>query len=162
MRANLGPERRRSGGSLDSAPVCASMAGMKGAESEIVKRREVRFQGPHPDSDQSGSARLLLQDSEGIVDLEAVDPMLLMVTYDVRFMTLQDIESALQQVGFHLDNSLMTKLRRAVWYYADDTQRAVLGCEGNPDCTARVFVNRYQRMSHGCRDDRPAHWRRYL
>jgi hypothetical protein len=135
---------------------------MKAAERDIVKRREIRFQGPHPDPDQSGSARALLQDSDGVIDLSNPEPLLLNVTYDVRFVTIQELERVLDEVGFHLDNSILSKLRRALWYYAEETQRANLGCDGNPDCTARIFVNRYQQREHGCRDDRPQHWRRYL
>ena len=135
---------------------------MKAAERDIVKHREIRFQGPHPDPEQSRSALALLEDADGVIELEAPEPLLLNVTYDVRFITLQEMESALDRVGFHLDNSLLSKVRRTIWYYAEDTQRANLGCDGSPDCTARVFVNRYQQLEHGCRDDRPQHWRRYL
>jgi len=25
-----------------------------------------------------------------------------------------------------------------------------------------MYINRYERASHGCRDQRPPHWRKYL
>lgn len=131
-------------------------------ERDIVKRREIRFQGPHGDAQQSRSAQMLLEGADGIIELQAPTPELLVVTYDVRFLTLEHIEGALAEVGFHLDNSLVAKLRRALWYYTDETQRELLGCKGNPSCTARIFVNCYERSAHGCRDERPRHWRRYL
>ncbi|MDZ7751337.1 MAG: hypothetical protein U5S82_06670 [Gammaproteobacteria bacterium] len=131
-------------------------------DQEIVKHREIRFQAPHSDPDQARSAVFLLGDADGIISLEAADPLVLRLSYDVRYITLQDIEGALEGVGFHLDNSLMSKLRRTVWHYADETQRDNMGCRNDSNCTARIFVNRYQRTTHGCRDDRPSHWRRYL
>ena len=129
---------------------------------DIVKHREVRFQEPHSDPQQARSAVFLLEDADGILELEAVGPLVLRLSYDVRFITLEDIETALESVGFHLDNGLLSKVRRALWYYADETHRENMGCRGNPNCTARIFVNRYQQTDHGCRDERPAHWRRYL
>ena len=129
---------------------------------ELRKLREVHFGEPHPDPRQAHSAVLVLQDVHGILDLHAPSYTILRVAYNVRIITLRDIEGALSEVGFHLDNSLLCKLRRTLWYYADDTDQANLGCEqGNSNCTRRIFVDRYTQRQHGCRDIRPQHWRRY-
>jgi hypothetical protein len=135
---------------------------MSAEDPDLRKTREIRFQFPHSDPNQAGTAALLLEGVEGVGPLEVVDPAMLRVGYDLRCVTLRELECALEELGFHLDNSLMSKLRRAIWYFADDTQRANLGCERDSNCTRRVFVNRYQLRFHGCRDERPEHWRQYL
>ena len=130
---------------------------------DLTKRRDIDFQVPHPDPRQAHSAALLLRNVEGVLELEAVSFTLLRIAYDIRFITLLEIEEGLTAAGFHLDNSLMNKLRRTICYYAEETQRANMGCEqGSSNCTRRIFVNRYNQRQHGCRDERPQHWRRYL
>lgn len=139
------------------------MSAMQPPDTDTRKRREIWFREPHPDSSQARSALLLLSGVEGVLELDAPSSTCLKIVYNVCQITLQDIESALDEVGFHLDNSLLSKLRRTLWYYAEDTQRANMGCElDNSNSTRRVFVNRYQKLEHGCRDERPQHWRKYL
>ncbi|WP_231892822.1 hypothetical protein [endosymbiont of unidentified scaly snail isolate Monju] len=54
-------------------------------------------------------------------------------------------------------------MRRALIKYTEETQCINLGCEGGEsNCTVKIFINRYLHRTHGCRDDRPQHWRRYL
>jgi hypothetical protein len=128
---------------------------------DIVKRREVRFCPLHPDPNQAGSALLLLSDADGIIEVKYVDEVSLHVTYDVRFLTLQSLEDVLTRLGYHLDNRLIYRLKRALYTYSEETQRANLGCN-DTDNTTMVFVKRYASNYHGCRDKRPQHWRRYL
>jgi len=129
----------------------------------VIKQREILFCTLHPDPNQAGSAALLLTDMEGIRDPRPIEPHRLHLSYDLTVITYQEIESGLAEVGFHLDNSLMTKLKRALIHYTEETARANLGCpKGKTNCTDGVFVSRYQRLQHGCRDQRPDHWRNYL
>jgi hypothetical protein len=127
----------------------------------LVRHREIRFCRLHPDKTQAHSASLMLSDVEGIHHVQPVDPHLLHIRYDISFITLNIIEEALVELGYHLDNSLMHKLKRALYYYTEETQRANLGMEGSC-CAKQMFINRYLRRSHGCRDERPEHWRNYL
>ena len=129
---------------------------------EVVKRREIRFCHLHPDNNQARSALLLLADAEGIVDIKLIDNLCLHVAYDVRFLTLQSLENVLIRIGYHLDNRLLTRMKRALYAYSEETQRANLGCEDSTDNTTMVFVKRYTANYHGCRDKRPEHWRKYL
>lgn len=134
-------------------------------ETEVIKHREIGFREPHPEPDQAQHALLLLSDVEGILTLRLIDPLRIGIAYDIRMMTLQDIESALVEVGFHIDNSLLYKLQRALYAYTESTLRANLGLAAetcNGDCALKIFVRQYQNRSHGCRDIRPQHWRRYL
>lgn len=131
-------------------------------EQDLIKRREIRFCHLHPDPEQSRSALLLLSDAEGIVDITFIDEICLSVSYDVRYLTLQAIEDVLVRLGYHLDNRLINRMKRALYSYSEETQRANLGTIIETDTTTKVFVKRYSINYHGCRDKRPEHWRKYL
>lgn len=129
----------------------------------MLKQREILFCPLHPDPNQAGSAALLLTDMEGIQEPRPVEPHRLNVSYNLMVITYRDIEAGLSEAGFHLDNSLMSKLKRALIHYTEETARANMDSDrGSTNSTEEVFVNRYQRLEHGCRDQRPEHWRNYL
>lgn len=132
--------------------------------SEVcVKHREIVFCDVNRAACHAEQASQLLCDIEGIVVARPVTRICLHVSYDLRFVTLQMIEEALVEVGFHLDNSLLSKLKRALYGYAEETQRLNMGCAAEGASNTRdVFIDRYQRRPHGCRDTRPHVWRRYL
>ncbi len=133
------------------------------ADADRIKDRQIAFNELHPDSHQARSAALFLTDVDGILHCEATGPLLLQVRYDLLKTTLEEIEDALRELGLHLDNALLFRLKRAMSYYMDDTQRANWGCRhGEHNCTKKVFAKRYEALEHGCRDHRPEHWRRYL
>ena len=129
----------------------------------LFKEREIAFCTLHPDPNQAGSAAELLIETEGVVKVEASSGSRLQVVYHLLDVTLADIERLLEHHGFHLDNSIVHKVRRALYHYTEDAQRANMGCaKGESNCTDKVFANRYRKRDHGCQDDRPDHWRRYL
>lgn len=127
---------------------------------DLIKRREILFCHLHPDKNQAQSALLLLSDAEGILDIQYGDALCLYVSYDVRILTLQAIENVLVRLGYHLDNRLISRMKRALYTYSEDTQRSNLGCLEITD-TTMVLVNRQVNGSR-CRDRRPEHWRKYL
>jgi len=129
---------------------------------ELIKRRELRFCHLHPDPNQARSALLLLSDAEGVVDIKLMDELCLYITYDVRHLTLESIDNILIRLGYHLDSRLIHRMKRALYKYSEDTQRANLGVSESTDNTTQVFVQRYSSNYHGCRDKRPEHWRKYL
>jgi hypothetical protein len=66
-------------------------------------------------------------------------------------------------MGLHIDNRLLYRMMRALYYYTEETERENLGCT-HPDSksTRQIFAHRYQHQDHGLRDQRPEHWRKYL
>lgn len=136
---------------------------MEEREENLIKVREIAFCTLHPDADQAGSAAALLVEVDGVHRVEVEHAAVMHVTYHLLVVCLADIEALLQEHGFHLDNRLVHKIRRALAHYTEETQRDNLGCaKGESNCTQKVFVNRYRKREHGCQDDRPEHWRRYL
>jgi hypothetical protein len=132
-------------------------------DADRIKHRQILFDALHPDPNQARQAALFVADVPGVLRAEAHGPLLLAISYDLLMITLQEVEEALRELGLHLDNNLMMRLKRALYYYTEDTIRANCGCpRGESNCTKKVFAKRYQTLDHGCRDHRPEHWRRYL
>src|SRR5512143_1097038 len=129
----------------------------------LIKHREIRFCPLHHDRAQAHSASLLLADLDGVQRVVPLDPLVMQISYDVTRLTLRILDDVLDELGYHLDNSLMMKLKRALYYYTEETQRANLGLDGKTaPREVKVFVQRYAKLRHGCRDERPEHWRNYL
>ena len=136
---------------------------MASHSNDCIKHRGILFAELH-DQDESPSqlATLLLADAPGIVNLYPHSDTRLYVSYDLRLVTLDIIESGLYEVGFHLDNSLMSKFRRALYHYTEETQCLNMGYHPDSKTTRDIYICRYLRLPHGCRDERPNHWRKYL
>ncbi|MEJ2575752.1 MAG: hypothetical protein P8106_03445 [Gammaproteobacteria bacterium] len=136
---------------------------MDEATEDFIKLREISFNTLHPDPRQAYAAATLLEDVAGVLELEVVDDALLRVRYHILQTTLADLEALVEERGFHLDNGIIQKVKRALYRYTEETQRANLGCtKGESNCTRKVFATSYQQRDHGCRDERPQLWRRYL
>lgn len=136
---------------------------MTPSEDSLIKTREIHFCTLHPDPRQAHTAAGYLSDLDGIDEVMAITDAMLKVTYRLPHASLAFVEGILTDRGFHLDNGLILKLKRALFNYTEEIQLANMGCtKDNPNCTAKIFASNYQRRTHGCRDDRPSHWRRYL
>jgi hypothetical protein len=132
-------------------------------DPERIKHREIAFAAIHPNPSQAESASRFLAEVDGVLEAVPATPILLRVSYDVLAITLREIEDSLRELGLHLDSRLLLRLKRALCYYTEDTLRANCGCpRGSGNCTEQVFATRYRTIDHGCRDQRPEHWRRYL
>jgi hypothetical protein len=132
-------------------------------ESDRIKHRQINFRDLHPERNDARTAADFLAGVEGVLGAEPESPIVLNVSYDLLRTTLQEIEEALDELGLHLDNGLLFRVRRALYYYTEDTFRENCGCKrGESNCTKRVFARRWETLEHGCRDQRPEHWRRYL
>lgn len=130
--------------------------------SHLVKQREIRFWPVHPDPQQAVTAMEFISAVDGVLEAKALEPALLRVRYDLTVTTLEALEAALLELGFHLDGSLLLRLRRALVYYTEENERISLGLETDAGASTRIFIEHYNRRRHGCRDDRPQHWRSYL
>lgn len=129
--------------------------------NNLIKHREIQFDAMHPDPNQAQSAMLRLADVMGIVSASVQAPQQLLISYDVSKITLDEILAELSSNGFHIYNSLLFKLKQALYSYTEQTERANLS--NNPQTSTRhMFIKQYQRRPHGCRDQRPHHWRDYL
>jgi hypothetical protein len=135
---------------------------MESASTDTIKTREIHFRSLNPDTNDALDAMRLLMEIEGIDDIRAVTRNCVQVRYDLNRISLEIIESGLQEVGFHLDNRLLVKLKRALYYYTEETQLMNMGQPHDQNnSTLDVFINCYNQREHGCRDERPSHLRHY-
>jgi len=135
---------------------------MDNQSEECIKHRDLLFDALH-DQDKAPShlATLLLADAPGIINIYPISDTQLHISYDLRTVNLEIIETALSEVGFHLDNSLMCKLRRALCHFTEETQCLNMGYHPDSKTTRDIYIHRYLRLPHGCRDERPEYWREY-
>ena len=65
--------------------------------------------------------------------------------------------------GFHLDNTLFTKLTRALIYYVEDTQLHNIGAPEKrlKRSAQEAYVHAWEHHPHGDHDDTPPEWREY-
>ena len=127
-----------------------------------IKQREIQLSSHHPDPNQAQTAWLFLCNIPGIEHIDVLSSNLLIVHYCLAEVTLYDIETHLIKRGYPLDSSLHYRIRRAIYHYTDETERANLF---SPDIfsksTRDVSVNQYQQEIHGCQDKRSKYWRDY-
>ena len=129
---------------------------------DLKKQREILFAKFPP-----GQVPKAADDLRRLGDLEAVEAQhekrVVDVAYDLTHHTLQDLEEHLVDKGYHLDNTLMSKLVRALVHYVEDTQLHNLGA---PDkrlkrTSQTAYGKAWELHPHGDHDDTPPEWREY-
>ncbi len=132
-------------------------------DSDRIKHRQIHFRDLHPERNDALTAARFLSEVDGVLNTEPASPILLELSYDIRLTCLEELDAALNELGLHLDNGLLYRMKRSLYYYTEDNLRENYGLKrGDSQCTKLVFAKRYQSIEHGCRDQRPEHWRRYL
>jgi hypothetical protein len=109
-------------------------------------------------------AKLALVLLDGMQDMNVEiggRPNSIVVHYDVCGYSLEKLEAALLSQGFHLDNGLLYKLRRALIYFCERNQRDNLSVPPAQQKSAKPFVEAFSHHPHGDRDDTPEEWRGY-
>lgn len=104
---------------------------------------------------------------ELLVGLQGLDvtrsrmPDRLLVRYNVCEYTLEGLETALSNQGFHLDGSLLVKLKRSLAYFCENVQRLNVAANEPDIKSQKAFVKVYENHMHGDRDETPEEWRTY-
>ena len=126
----------------------------------LDKAREIRFRPLPPGQLERAlrSLRLL----KGLTVESGRRPLSLVVRYSIMEYSLEGLESALAEAGFHLDQSLLTRLRRAFVYFCEETQRHnLLSPERLVKQSNEVYIKAYGHHPHGDHDDTPPELREY-
>lgn len=119
------------------------------------KHRELRFDRQHG-SDEVAQAHSLLAGIEGLEVEIGLHINSLSIWYDVRDCTLEGLEAALRHQGFHLDNSLSTRLLRAMVHFCEETQlRNLRVPERLIKKSNQVYSKAWDQHLHGDHDDTP-------
>jgi hypothetical protein len=85
------------------------------------------------------------------------------VAYDLSDHTLQELDEHLIDKGYHLDNTLLSKLTRALIYYVEETQLHNIGAPEKrlKRSSQEAYVQAWEHHPHGDHDDTPPEWREY-
>jgi hypothetical protein len=127
---------------------------------DLDKIREIVFHDLP--AGQAERARQLLDGLDGIqARTESGHSITLIIQYNVRHYTLQGLEKALESQGFHLDNSLLQKIRRALTHFCEQVQRENLSINAPDVKSQQVFARVYEQHLHGDKDETPEEWREY-
>lgn len=126
----------------------------------LDKRRELRFAASPPG--QVERAFEVLQKVEGLQVERSDNPRVLCISYSILDHSLEAVEDALRDAGYHLDNGLYARLVRAVVYFCEETQRHnLLAPERLIKKSNEVYMNVYDQHPHGDHDDTPVELRDY-
>lgn len=128
---------------------------------EKLKQRNIRLTGPQQGPVSTESAVLLLRDVRGVLRVRMTGPDRLVVSYNVRQITMQIIEALLTEFGYRLHTGFFCRFMRGICYYIEDIECSSCHTD-QAECTRDAFITRYLRRPHGCRDQRPEYLRRYL
>lgn len=126
---------------------------------DLDKTREIVFHALPPG--QAARAQALLHGLDGIEASMGAADNVLIVQYNLMHYTLDGLESALIAQGFHLDNSLMQKLRRALVHFCETVQRENVAINAPETKSQKVFARVYDQHPHGDKDETPEEWRAY-
>ena len=134
--------------------------GAQHAASGVAKTREIRFKDFPPG--QAAQAWRSLAALRGVRVEAGRDELTLVVHYNVLDFTLQLLDEALVNAGFHLDRSLLIRLHRALIYYVEDTQvHNLRSPERLIKQSHEVYIQAYAHHPHGDRDDTPPELREF-
>ena len=131
------------------------------APQPIRKQRTILFARFPPDQIPEAAAYL------GSLEQLLVEPREqqreIGVTYDLRQHSLQELETALEERGHHLDNTLLSKMLRALIHYVEETQLHNLQTPARPlkRSQSQAYTHAWERHPHGDHDDTPPEWREY-
>ena len=106
-------------------------------------------------------ALILLEGMDGLTVAVGAGANYLLVRYNVCEYTLEGLETALSNQGFHLDNSLLSKLKRALAYFCESVQRRNVAANEPDIKSQQAFMKVYERHLHGDSDETPEEWRGY-
>ena len=127
---------------------------------ETQKKREILFSRFPPG--QVPEAADLLTGLEKLEAAPEVEKRAVAVEYDLTDYTLEGLEAGLVDQGFHLDNTLMSKLMRALIYYVEETQLHNLEAPERPiKSSSEAYAQAWERHPHGDHDDTPLELREY-
>lgn len=129
--------------------------------ADLKKKREILF-AKFPPGQVPEAA-----DDLQTLDEVAVEPKhekrVVGVSYELTQHTLEELEGHLEDKGFHLDNTLMSKLTRALIHYVEDTQLHNIGAPERriKRSSQEAYVKAWEHHPHGDHDDTPPEWREY-
>lgn len=125
---------------------------------DILKRREIVF---HPLPPGQVERALALLAELPALTVSQTGPLSLQVAYCVADYTLEGLEIALAAQGFHLEGSLLIRIRRTLAYYSERVQRENMTKPEHRTKNYQAHMEAWNKRPHGDHDETPVEWRQY-
>ena len=129
--------------------------------SDLIKEREIYFASLSVMADPAASAVQLLDGSHGVLSVQRHTPTFMRIQYRLDHITLRILEDALHAMGYRFEDTMLNRLKRALYHFTEETQLANLGFQPHSKSTTQIFINSYQQRQHGCRDERPVYYHHF-
>ena len=128
---------------------------------DLKKKREILFSKFPPG--QVPEAADNLQHLESVEVDPQFDKRSVGVAYELTDHTLRELDEHLVEKGFHLDNTLLTKLTRALIYYVEETQLHNIDAPERrlKRSSQEAYGKAWEQHPHGDHDETPPEWREY-
>ncbi|MBY0445783.1 MAG: hypothetical protein K2Q15_11305 [Burkholderiales bacterium] len=111
---------------------------------------------------QAAHAAVYLSTLDGVSAQALSDAPCISVHYRLPECSLTQIENHLKQAGFHLDESILSKIKRALVHYCEDIACSNLEIPEHNIKSRDVYVKVWDNHPHGDHDETPEELRRYL
>jgi hypothetical protein len=123
-------------------------------DGTLKKRRDLRFHDTPPG--QARRALVRLAALPGVaVEAGARDDEV-RISYSLAEHSFEEIQTILVGLGFHLDGSLLSRMRRALIRYVEETQiRNMNSPERLIKKSSEVYVRAWEHHPHGDHDETP-------
>jgi len=128
------------------------------AACDIQKRREIVFHPLPPGQIQLALALLMQMPGLKVAGHGALS---VQIEYCIADHCLEDIEALLWAQGFHLEGSLLIRIKRNLAYYCERVQRENLGKPAPRTKNYPAHIEAWAKRPHGDHDETPAEWRQY-
>ncbi|QLI82214.1 hypothetical protein HZU75_12140 [Chitinibacter fontanus] len=125
-----------------------------------IKHRDIVFSALP--LEQASQAARLLNRIPGVESQVFASQNRIAVQYHIDQHTLLELETRLQEAGFHLDNSIMQKIKRALVHYCEEVHYDNRTIPEHNIKSRDVYVRVWENHPHGDHDDTPEELRRYL
>ncbi len=131
------------------------------SNSDLKKKREILFAKFPPGQVPEAADDLQRLDAVDVAPKH--EKRAVGVAYDLQDHTLEELEGHLEDKGYHLDNTLLNKLTRALIHYVEDTQLHNLGVpeKRTKRSPEEAYAKAWEQHPHGDHDDTPPEWREY-
>lgn len=131
------------------------------SSDDLKKHRDILFAKFPP-----GQVPEAADDLKRLDEVEAapkVEKRTVSVDYELQQHTLQELEDHLEDKGYHLDNTLLSKLTRALVHYVEETQLHNLDAPEKrlKRSAQEAYGQAWEHRPHGDHDDTPPEWREY-
>lgn len=132
-----------------------------------IKHREISFCALHANPDQAHAAVFIVNDLHGVLLAQALDQFRIKITYDLNRISLEEIEDILRYEGFHLNNSILAKIKRSIVFYCEEAlrenskQERLLKEVHDKHKGDVIYLRASNKKRCDCRDRRPESWRQY-